>query len=165
MSKTYFCNKIIEDKVCGETNSENFEKGRYTLCKECKKRESYKSIKKKRDKEKEIKLEQIKPEFDASEMAKDTFFRIPIKNGETINQNIESLTRSINKIKVDQNDYINIMNLNISLFQKSQNDLRKKYDDLKIKYDELMNYCMSTNAYVRQMNDSKSGPFIPESII
>lgn len=37
MPKTYFCKKITNDQVCGETNSENFEKGRYSLCRECRK--------------------------------------------------------------------------------------------------------------------------------
>jgi hypothetical protein len=37
MVKTHFCKKIKEGKECGETISENFEKGRYSICRECRK--------------------------------------------------------------------------------------------------------------------------------
>jgi hypothetical protein len=35
MSKEYFCNRIKENKICGETNPGKFPKGRYSACKEC----------------------------------------------------------------------------------------------------------------------------------
>ena len=35
MPKIYFCKKIKEGKECGEAVPENFEKGRYSLCREC----------------------------------------------------------------------------------------------------------------------------------
>jgi hypothetical protein len=35
MTKVYFCKKIKDGKECGETVPENFEKGRYSLCREC----------------------------------------------------------------------------------------------------------------------------------
>jgi len=33
--KKYNCKKLIENKICGETNPDNFIKGRYTVCKRC----------------------------------------------------------------------------------------------------------------------------------
>ncbi len=35
MVKKHFCKKIKEGKECGETIPENFEKGRYSICREC----------------------------------------------------------------------------------------------------------------------------------
>jgi hypothetical protein len=37
--KIYLCKQIKDSKICGETNSEKFQKGRYSSCKEC--RNSY----------------------------------------------------------------------------------------------------------------------------
>jgi hypothetical protein len=73
--------------------------------------------------------------------------------------------RSINKIEIDRTNDANIMNLNITLFQKKQNEFQKNYDDLKKKYDELMKYCISIQKYVSDLAGNKSGPFIPEKSI
>jgi hypothetical protein len=35
MPKIHFCKKIKDGKECGETIPENFEKGRYSICREC----------------------------------------------------------------------------------------------------------------------------------
>jgi hypothetical protein len=35
MVKIHFCKKIKDGKECAETISENFEKGRYSICREC----------------------------------------------------------------------------------------------------------------------------------
>ena len=53
MPKDFFCKRIEDNNICGEKDPEKFEKGRYSICKECRRKETYKSIKKKRDKEQE----------------------------------------------------------------------------------------------------------------
>jgi hypothetical protein len=34
-SKIHYCDKMVENKVCGEMNPTNFEAGRYSTCKRC----------------------------------------------------------------------------------------------------------------------------------
>jgi hypothetical protein len=34
-SKIHYCDKMVENKVCGEMNPVNFETGRYSTCKRC----------------------------------------------------------------------------------------------------------------------------------
>jgi hypothetical protein len=36
MSKVYFCKQEKDTEICGESNPDNFPKGRYSICKECK---------------------------------------------------------------------------------------------------------------------------------
>ena len=36
MSKVYFCKQEKEGKICSESNPDKFPKGRYSICKECK---------------------------------------------------------------------------------------------------------------------------------
>lgn len=165
MPKQYFCKNIINDIVCGETESEKFEKGRYSICKKCRAKSTYDIVKKKREKEKEVKITEIKSSISITDIAKDTFLKVPVKNGETIEQNLDSVIRSLNKIEMDRVNDTNIMNMNITLFQKKQNEFQKKYDDLKNKYDELMKYCISIQKYVANLSDNKSGPFIPDKSI
>jgi hypothetical protein len=37
MTKLHLCKKIKDNKECGDTNPENFEKGRFSICRECRK--------------------------------------------------------------------------------------------------------------------------------
>jgi hypothetical protein len=115
MPKQHFCKKAENNIVCGEHNPENFEEGRYSICKKCRTKATYESVKKKRDKEKEIKVEEIKTEFNILDIAKDTFLKVPVKNGETIEQNLDSVIRSLNKIEIDRVNDTNIMNMFIAL--------------------------------------------------
>ena len=165
MPKQHFCKKVENNIVCGEHNSENFEEGRFSICRKCRTRSTYESVKKKRDKDKELKIEEIKTEFNILDITKDTFLKVPVKNGLTIEQNLDSVIRSINKIEIDRTNDANIMNLNITLFQKKQNEFQKNYEDLKKKYDELLTYCISIQKYVSDLAGNKSGPFIPEKSI
>jgi hypothetical protein len=36
MSKVYFCKQQKDSEICGESNPDNFPKGRYSICKDCK---------------------------------------------------------------------------------------------------------------------------------
>jgi len=172
MPKVHFCKRVEEGIICGQTDPEKFEVGRYSICKDCRRKETYISIKKKKVDDKEIKIEKIFSGVDLSEIAKDTFLKIPINNGETMGQNLESLTRSIDKFKIEYNENNNIINMNLSLFQKSQNDFRKKYDDLhkkyddlKEKYDKLEKYCFDIKTYVYQLTQTNTSPFKPKDIL
>ena len=165
MPKQHFCKNIENNIICGEIEPEKFEKGRYSICKKCRTRTTYNIVKKKRETEKEVKLTEIKSNISITDIAKDTFLKVPVKNGETIEQNLDSVIRSLNKIEMDRTNDVNLMNLNITLFQKKQNEFQKNYDDLKKKYDELMKYCISIQKYVLNLADNKSGPFIPEKSI
>lgn len=165
MPKQHFCKTIQEDTICGEKDPEKFESGRYSICKKCRTKATNNIVKKRRELEKEARLEEIKSNMSILDIAKDTFLKVPVKNGETIEQNFDSVIRSLNKIELEQTNNINLMNMNISLFQKKQNEFQKNYEDLKKKYDELMKYCISIQKYVAQITDTKSDPFIPEKSI
>jgi cellulose biosynthesis protein BcsQ len=165
MPKQHFCKTISDTVICGERDPEKFEPGRYSICKKCRTKATNNVVKKRRELEKEVKLKEIKSNISISDIAKDTFLKIPVRNGETIEENFDSVIRSINQLQEDRTGDINLMNMNISLFQKKQNEFQKEHEDLKKKYDELMKYCISIQKYVSQITDTKSGPFIPEKSI
>ncbi len=164
MPKEYFCKKIKDDIICGEKDPEKFSTGRYSICKECKRREIYNIQKNKREKKLLEKITSIDSVIKGTDL-KNTILKLPLLNGESIKNNIESIVRTIDELEIHHNNSINIMNLNIAIFQKSQNELQKKYDDLKVKYDEVMKYCMDMRYYIVQMNDKNSGPYVPKESI
>jgi hypothetical protein len=162
MSKVHFCKKYVDNVLCGERDSDKFEKGRYSICKECKKREIRLIQKKKSgNAENVLSIESIIKE----ESLKDTVLKIPLYNGDTIMENFKSVIDSIDNLRIKHNDSANILNLSISIFQKSQNELQKKYDDLKIKYEELMKYCVDIRTYLLENKSGNLEPYVPKGSI
>ncbi len=164
MTKQHFCKKIINGETCKETKPENFEKGRYSICKECKKKEVYSIQKAKKEKQKLEEVITIDSVIKGEDL-KNSILKVPLYNGETIMGNFKDVTESIDNLRIKYNDSINIMNLNITIFQKNQNDLQKKYDDLKNKYDSVLKYCSEMRNYLLENNNKKSEPFIPKGSI
>lgn len=172
MPKTHFCKRAENGTTCGEMDETKFESGRYSICRECRLKENYISMRKRREKDKVLRVESIADKSSLLEMARDTFLKLPIDTVEIPDSKFESISRVINKIKTDHTESINIMNLNVSIFQKAQNDMRKKYDDLSEKYDHLKEkyekiekYCISMNSYVKEMIENKTSKFIPKDIL
>jgi hypothetical protein len=64
MPKEYLCNKIINGKFCGETNPDNFPKGRYSVCKKCKNKEMSEIRQKKKEENDKEKVKKIDPQLD-----------------------------------------------------------------------------------------------------
>jgi hypothetical protein len=163
-AKQHFCKHQIDDKICGDINPENFEKGRYSICKSCKKSISRNINNAKNKKEKLEKINNIDEIIKKGDL-KDIILRVPLINENTIKESIEGVIRNMNDQRIQYNESINIMNFAIASFQDSLNKLQKKYDDLKKNNDETMKYCVEMRNYIVQMNDSKSGPFIPKESI
>lgn len=164
MPKQHFCKKYNENILCGEKDPEKFEKGRYSICKECKKKEIYAIQKSKREKQKLNEVITIDSVVKGEDL-KDTILKVPLYNGETIMENFKSVIESIDNLRIKHNDSINIMNLTISIFQKNQNELQKKYDDLQKKYEGVMKYCADMRAYLLENDKKNSEPFIPKGSI
>lgn len=89
MSKQYFCKKGFDGMICGETKIENFEKGRYSICKKCKNRQCVEIQKSKRLKN--LELETINTVKEAKDIAKNVILKVPLLNGETIIKNFEDI--------------------------------------------------------------------------
>jgi hypothetical protein len=163
MPKVHFCKKLVNGNICGQRDPDNFESGRYSICKECKKKEIYAIQKSKREKEKLNEVISIDSVIKSSDI-KDTVLKVPLLNGETIKENFEGVIRSIDDLRIKHNESINIMNLNITIFQKQQNDLQTKYDNLKEKYDAILKYCEEMKNHYFKLFEERTGPFIPKGM-
>ena len=73
MSKQHFCKKYKDNILCGEKDPEKFEKGRYSICNDCKKKQIYAIQKAKKEKQKidEVKLNEIKNPIDIQFIVKE----------------------------------------------------------------------------------------------
>lgn len=164
MPKKHFCKQYRNEVLCGEKDPEKFEKGRYSICNECKKKQIYAIQKAKKEKQKIDEVISIGSSIKGEDL-KDIILKVPLYNGETIMENFKSVIDSIDNQRIKHNDSVNIMNLTISVFQKNQNDLQKKYDDLNKKYEDLMKYCVGIRTYLLDRDKKKSDPFIPKGSI
>lgn len=154
MPKVYFCDKIFEGKVCGETNQDKFEKGRYSLCKECKKKQVYQIRKSKKEEDKDKKIKEVDLEGNLREIAADTIMKIPLKNGDTIQENFKDLSREISSVRESHNDQINITNRNFDAFTIRYDNLYKKYESIEKKYRELVEYYGQLAAYINKPQEN-----------
>ena len=106
MSKEYYCKQIIDLEFCGETNPENFDPGRYSSCKSCRKKlnkESSKKIRENARREKEMdnieKIDNAKGNLGQNirNLIVDTIHTYPIFEGMNILQRIEKREFSISE--------------------------------------------------------------------
>jgi hypothetical protein len=154
MSKEYYCKQLINDKPCGKTNSEEFVKGRYTCCIDCKNR-YHKNYHKKVVSAKEIEMNMTLVERinenkgdlgkNVHNMIVDIYqtyplqgigIAIPVKLKEfeddivNFKTSISIIMRGMDK-KIDQ-----LIKENLSLREEKEN-LKKNNEDLKSDIDEL----------------------------
>lgn len=151
MVKEFYCKSIKDNKVCGKTNKDAFEEGRYTSCKECRKlknceynKNKFKSLKEEKmndlNEEERIEIQyketRIRREFEEDlelrilELIEETLATRPILNKRTIYVNIENLESIVDDIVLTQND--------IKLyFDRKYNILTEKMDKLILENVEL----------------------------
>jgi hypothetical protein len=87
MSKQHFCKKYRDNILCGEKDPEKFEKGRYSICNECKKKQIYAIQKAKKEKQKidEVSLNENKNTIDLQLIIKEIKQIIELQNERIIN--------------------------------------------------------------------------------
>lgn len=128
MPKVYFCRQEINSEICGETNPENFEVGRYSSCRKC--RAKYHERKRKTKKEEviETSVEILDPLKNIRYVIEDTVRRIPLLEGQTIPDKILNIDADISELVIANSelkekmnelfDYIKKLELEIQLLKK-----------------------------------------------
>jgi len=133
MSKSYFCNKITDGIQCKDTNPENFEKSRYSICKKCRSKsimenKSYRNNLELYDKVKKIDpKEEVQLVIEYSLKNKNFIGELSIfDNIEILNKNNKEL---VEKIDLEVNDKQKI----IQNFDK----LEKNYEAMRLAFNSM----------------------------
>lgn len=110
MSKIYKCIKLIDDKICGESNIDNFKQGRYTICKKC----INQDLKEYREKQKKLKniekRKDIDPTDNLSWLIKNIIKTEPIVDSKNILEAIDEVSKNINECSEGDTWRRNIIN-------------------------------------------------------
>ena len=107
--RTYICENIKNGKICGQSNFENFAKGRYTMCNECKK-EYLRNYRVKNKKIKEV---------------------------EKMSHNVENFDQKIHDIISDQILNIPLPGIGVSFLEKIQ-ELEDKLKENDTKFTRIL---------------------------
>ena len=127
MSKTYYCTKMIDNStICGERNIENFKPGRYNTCKSCRLKIMADYNKNKRDELREKKIQEIDPETNIRFVVEDTIKRVPLIEGKTIEENLNSLDEEIGEMSIKNCEYKERIEKLIYNLQKQIDELKNK---------------------------------------
>lgn len=147
--KEYYCSKYVKGKICGEDNPENFIPGRYSTCKNCRKKSSSEIYLSK-------KLESDKPDenTDLNQEIRSTIEyylkKAPVMYG---NQSIVDCVSS-----TDENcsDILNnVANLKLYVKEEFEN-MRRLYDTkIEIQSLEIQSLKMILSQYQNEISDLK----------
>jgi hypothetical protein len=151
MPKRYFCKEIKDNKQCGETNLEKFEKGRYSTCKDCKSKYVLRKITERKNLELFDKVRRIDPEEEIRTVVDyalniksfDGDFSI-VESIKNINEDNRKILEKINTSKVDKS----------KLFQNFD-DLESKYDQVKIVFNIMKEKIESLESEVSEIKISE----------
>jgi len=145
MPKIHYCENIINSKICGETNSENFSTGRYNRCKNCRttdvriKRQEQKEM----SKEDEInkKVEEIKDGRRIQLLVEDIIINKPLmQEGLTVSDWIHILDSKINqKFKNVEVENI-ILKEKIAKLEEENNFLKIENQKFKNEISQIKNF-------------------------
>ena len=100
MSKIYFCKQEKTFGICGENDPKNFEIGRYTTCRSCRTRLQKEKRKYGKEKECEEKTTTIDPTKNIRYVVEDTILRVPLLEGESIQEKIRNSEEDISDLSV-----------------------------------------------------------------
>jgi hypothetical protein len=145
MPKVYFCKKQENEVICGETNIDNFEKGRYSICKECRKKE----LKQYKEKRKEIDLIEKKKNVDPSSniqwLIENTIETKPIIEGKSIIVSLEETKRKLDECiegdswrKTNINTNFEMLNNRMHMYKERCESLETRVHILESKIEKLL---------------------------
>jgi hypothetical protein len=134
MPKSYFCNKITDGIQCKDINPENFEKGRYSICKKCRIKNVMENKSYRNNMELYDKVKKIDPKEELQLVVE---YSLKNKNftGElSIFDNIEILNKNnkelIEKIDLESNDKQKIIQ-NFDKLEKNHEAMRLAFNSMR----------------------------------
>jgi hypothetical protein len=132
MPKIHYCKKVFEGVICGETNPEKFHVGKYSICKDCNKKEIYEL----RRKEKEVKDQEKSKEIGKNVELKD--FTIDSKEIVSIKKSLEFIETKYKELEIKY-DKLNKKNKEILdlFYQLKNNTEENSQKDNKIKKNTI----------------------------
>jgi hypothetical protein len=162
MPKEHYCKKSFDSVICGQINPEKFHKGKFSICKDCNKKEIYELRKKEKELEKKNESD---PDFKFKAIAEESILRTQFKDGLTIEQNLEIIKNKHNLLEDKygelSEDYKKLM-IDYKESLKTNNEMMKTFIQMKNSFEEYKIFCVNLKKYVDDKLSTKNGEFIPK---
>lgn len=131
MPKLYLCKQIKSDNtVCGETNPDKFQLGRYTTCKEC--RKIY--LKKFKEEQKVSKFIEKVENFEVYEIIEKSYDVLPISNDKSVKEILNEQKKELINLR---NEVMDILKLHHKYIQKFYIDKDLIQQDIAIMDEKI----------------------------
>lgn len=161
MSKTYFCKYLNDLLECGETDPSKFEKGRYTICRECRKK--YSTENRRLNTEKKKVQEDLDPDKKIQKVVENVIKYETILEGKTMMDLIDQSFKVASTISENVHIYENkreLINNNFQKLGKSVKDLYEENTQLRFRVKYLEDKMDSILDQIKVLNNRTAPDYI-----
>jgi hypothetical protein len=134
MSKVYFCKKLNSEFIqCGESDPDKFQKGRYSICKNCQKMEIYELRRKKKELSELEELKKDDTESKIEKVVKRTLVKSPLIEGKSATDILSKSFKEISEISETSHVFKvkkDGLNQNFQILNSSINETKENYSKI-----------------------------------